>query len=201
MATYPPRKQPSLAESFVRFGVVLVIIAAGICYYEYGKRSMIADIRKQESSALAFMQYQDTLDKYHQRFGAYPRTLAEEAYLRFCQEQGFTPPVNPYTRKPVRAIAFKAEPSAGELTYLHLPAGDYPGGKVDYDSYYLIQYGPTKYPGEDVDDDGTPDHVAKAESGAPDLVDAQGARHKRRPPVILARALQLLKQRRLLPEH
>jgi hypothetical protein len=94
------------------------------------------------------------LERYAMNKFQYPNDIWElsiDNFLPSISDPSY--PQNPFTQKPVRIIAFKEEPYAGEMTYL--PVRD--GGKVK--GFYLIAYGDKKSKGEDVDKDGKPDQV------------------------------------------
>jgi hypothetical protein len=81
--------------------------------------------------------------------GYYPQNTGELISGNYLPQY----PNNPFTNQPMREIEFGAAPSDGEFTYLPLSTD----GIVD--AYYLIAYGYKKSAGEDIDRDGTPDHV------------------------------------------
>ena len=64
-------------------------------------------------------------------------------------------PTNPITSQPMRHVDFKAENYQGNFTYIPFDVD----ASGTFDGFYLIGYGHELSDGEDVDSDGTPDHV------------------------------------------
>jgi hypothetical protein len=128
-----------------RVAVVIIVLAIGINFYIPARRRAMEKSVKANVSFIEFV-LDCWSDDHDGRCPLKLEAIIDDGYINEL-------PINPFTGRPTRVIAFRDKPFEGEISYTPILAD----GKFWH--YEIIAYGSAQTPGEDTDGDGVPDHV------------------------------------------
>jgi hypothetical protein len=154
-ARYPIRKYKTHGKrNYTGLIILAIIILAGIIIIPNRFIKATDQHPREDQARAGICILQISLQRYAVAHdGYYPAAIDD--IRKWDPEQIDTFPNN-YTNTVANGIAFKQSPFEGEYTYITYAEN----GKVC--GYYLIVYGAKNFKGEDIDKDGTPDHVLLA---------------------------------------